>query len=368
MLPRGSCGDTLAGQMYGVESFVRRVDSPRFGRNPSEMNLHRNTFFSLCLAFVWIAAVFSPAVDKQQVAATLVSRAATQSDIRATGSLPFRLRAELKAVGGNTNSANGSYTETWLSAGQWRRETIIGDEHRIEVISEQKRYLSDPLKGLGLAGKVQFLMNIANISTLPLRVSKIKDGEITGLNAQCVIGQPETLCFDKENGRLLSRTFLTTEASGRTEWFCQYGDYQEFGNKSVPRAISCAANGKLRLQIRVAELSQQDHTDLKLFQPPEGATESEFLSCNRKTPPQVLSTPDPDTPHGFGSGAIVVTLSVTVDENGHVRDPHVTNSGGPQSDHWAIDNVLGWRYKPATCDGVPISTEINILFTIRHGH
>jgi TonB family protein len=321
------------------------------------------------LVFILVAGMFVLAEDKQQAANILTSRVAAISDIRSAGSPPFSLKADLKITASDGRTIDGSYVETWISRDQWRIEVVAGNEHRIEMVNQDKDYVLNVPELSLLSLRIQGQMNVAHVSKIPLRVSKLKDGEVMGLKARCVVGEPETLCFDQENGRLLSQAFLWVAEAGRTEWICQYGEYREFGSKVFQRAISCAENGHLKLQIRVAGVSQEDHADLKLFQPPEGATESKFFLCKVKTPPQVLSGPDSvDNPHGFGSGNMTAMVGIRIDESGRVLDPKIVRSGGPQVDHWAINSVLGWHYRPAMCDGVPISTTIDVQFGVHHGH
>jgi TonB family protein len=324
-------------------------------------------YFALVLVVVY--ATSSVGQDKQQQANSLISRIATLSDVRAAGSPPFSLKAKVQITASDGRTIEGIYDETWISRDQWRVEITVENEHRIEIVNQDKDYVVNVPATPVVSARIQGLMNLGRLSRVTVKVSKLKDGEIMGLKATCVIGQSETFCFDKDNGQLLSQSFITASEAVPKEWICRYGEYREFGNKSFPRAISCTENEHLKLQIRIVEVSQQDHADIKMFQPPDGATESRFYLCNIKTPPHVLSGPDSiASTHGFGSGNMAATLSITIDEGGHVLNPRVVNSGGPQVDHWAMNNVLGWRYQPGTCDGVPISTTINVQFGIHHGH
>ena len=86
-------------------------------------------------------------------------------------------------------------------------------------------------------------------------------------------------------------------------------------------------------------------------------------SCEAVQPPEALPTPDPllDTP-GLNAP---VTVSVIVGIDGRVHSPLILESLGPSADRIVLDTVLSWRYRPATCNGVPTEAEGKIAFSSR---
>jgi TonB family protein len=54
-----------------------------------------------------------------------------------------------------------------------------------------------------------------------------------------------------------------------------------------------------------------------------------------------------------------------VEADGKTRDLRVVRSVDEAFDHAAVEAVRKWRFKPATCDGVPIATQINVSVTFR---
>jgi len=302
------------------------------------MRLRCFVCFSLTVTCLLSSASLSE--DKQAGAAALITQAKKISDIRAAGSPAFRLIAKVRVFGADKHSIDGSYAEVWVAAGQWRRETIIGEERRIEVVSQQKRYSSDNARDSSDAANIIRAISFIDTLRIPISIAKIKDGETMGVKARCVLGSPETLCFDQASGRLLSRAFVTLDSGQPARWLCQYGEYQEFTNRMFPGASTCAENGQEKLQIRVSELSQQSSFDTKLFEPPAGSFESAFRACNSTTPPQVMRGPDPDTTHGFGAGITLTTLHVTIDQKGQVRNPRIVESVNPELHYESMNNLL----------------------------
>jgi TonB family protein len=85
--------------------------------------------------------------------------------------------------------------------------------------------------------------------------------------------------------------------------------------------------------------------------------------CEETRPPQALTTPDPMLlPAGAGS---MVKVSFIVGTDGRVHSPLILQSAGPAGDRNVLRTVRTWRYRPATCNGVPTEAEGKIEFSRR---
>jgi TonB family protein len=86
-------------------------------------------------------------------------------------------------------------------------------------------------------------------------------------------------------------------------------------------------------------------------------------SCEDVRLPQALTTPDPL----FGSPAKGqrVTVSFIIGTDGRVHSPLILQSAGIAGDRRVLQTVRTWRYRPATCNGVPTEIEGKIEFSIR---
>jgi TonB family protein len=86
-------------------------------------------------------------------------------------------------------------------------------------------------------------------------------------------------------------------------------------------------------------------------------------SCEEIEDPVALATPDPLlTPAGRDR---TVKVSFIIGTDGHVHSPLILESAGLAGDRHVLDTVRSWRYRPATCNGVPTETEGKIEFSIR---
>jgi TonB family protein len=86
-------------------------------------------------------------------------------------------------------------------------------------------------------------------------------------------------------------------------------------------------------------------------------------SCEDVQPPQPLTTPDPlFTPSSQGSR---IKVSFIIGTDGRVHSPLILESAGIVGDRHVLATVRSWRYRPATCNGVPTETEGKIEFSSR---
>jgi TonB family protein len=85
--------------------------------------------------------------------------------------------------------------------------------------------------------------------------------------------------------------------------------------------------------------------------------------CERTRDPEALATPDPlldSVPIDMR-----VRVSFIIGTDGRVHSPLVLESSGQSEDQVVLDAVRSWRYRPATCNGVPTETEGRVDFS-RH--
>jgi len=86
-------------------------------------------------------------------------------------------------------------------------------------------------------------------------------------------------------------------------------------------------------------------------------------SCADVQPPEALATPDPLFPAATKSRK--VTVSFIIGTDGRVHAPLILESAGLAGDRHVLQTVRTWRYRPATCNGVPTEIEGKIEFSSR---
>ena len=84
------------------------------------------------------------------------------------------------------------------------------------------------------------------------------------------------------------------------------------------------------------------------------------------TPPVVLEKSRPQYPEAAAADGVqgAVTIEITIATSGDVVEAHVIRST-PGLDAAAVRSVRGWRFQPATRDGVAIESKICV--TVKFG-
>lgn len=85
--------------------------------------------------------------------------------------------------------------------------------------------------------------------------------------------------------------------------------------------------------------------------------------CEDVHPPEALTTPEPvlNPMHD----RMKAKVSFIIGTDGRVHSPLILESAGPTGDRHILQTVRSWRYRPATCNGVPTETEGKIEFSSR---
>jgi TonB family protein len=323
---------------------------------------------SIFVLLVSLIPPCAPAQDVQQRAEALLDKARQLSDIRSPNAPGFRLKATFSFVGKNLDSVQGTYTEVWVSKSQWRRETVVNDQRRIEVGGPSRLWQLDSTADFPeQAASFPRVVDIFPSQSASLAFDSISDHSEVDPPTECAISKPNNrqlksaFCFDKVSGLLVAKIFPGVRPTNAVEESCNYGSFQKIGDRRFPREMMCFEDRHRKLDAKVIELSFEPSPDPALFTPPRAAIE--LGQCAGKTvPPHAIDSPSPQTPFGSQGQSSQVTLSVVVDTNGKPQNVKVVNSAGAHSDEAALRAMRNWRFKPATCGGEPMPMMIEIQF------
>jgi TonB family protein len=311
-----------------------------------------------------------PAVQKSEVqivAEALMERARHLSDIRAKNAPAFRLKATFSFVGKDLEKKQGTYTEVWVSDSQWRRETIVNNVHRIEVGTSNRTWTLDNSRDFpDVAAKVPAMMNLFPSASAAFEFESIVDNTDQKPVEQCATTKPGSqqeqyrFCFDQKSGLLLAMLSPDIRPKNMTDYSCFYGIFRKFGDSWFPREMACLEDKHRQLEAKIDDLSPEPSPASALFTPPPGATEKgRCLGTTTHAFPTLK--PKPNFPTGGQPGSSV-SLSLIIDTQGEPQEIKVSRSGGKEFDNEALKTVQKWRFKPATCDGDPMPTEIRVEF------
>jgi TonB family protein len=119
--------------------------------------------------------------------------------------------------------------------------------------------------------------------------------------------------------------------------------------------------------LRSVTLEQREHSLRHSFARASQFADVPHISasraCEEAQAPEALATPNPlFTPAAQGRK---VKVSFIIGTDGRVHSPLILESGGMIGDWHVLRTVRTWRYRPATCNGVPTETEGKIEFSSR---
>ena len=86
-------------------------------------------------------------------------------------------------------------------------------------------------------------------------------------------------------------------------------------------------------------------------------------ACEEVQAPEALTTPDPLFTAAANGRKVKVSFIIGTD--GRVHSPLILESAGIAGDRRVLQTVRTWRYRPATCNGVPTETEGKVEFSSR---
>jgi len=139
-----------------------------------------------------------------------------------------------------------------------------------------------------------------------------------------------------------------------------------------PCLLLCAVPATASVQAAAPRLRQAALTERErqVWKTPKRASEfsdvphvSARARCEDTQPPEALTTPDPLlVPVTAG---VKVKVSFIIGSDGRVHSPLILQSVGPVGDRNVLQTVRAWRYRPATCNGVPTESEGKVEFSRR---
>jgi len=341
----------------------------------------------LCLAALMFAAPrAATAEDQQQKGVALIARAAQLQNLLAPDTGPFRLRAHVKLLGLVDGTREGEYLLMAASQAQWFEQVRFPGYSELTGLNEgqawRKRNVIDkPFR----FHEVAQLLNPARHLRLPANaeIKKLTQKDIRGVKAFCIEASPTrdlwqkdtagraaispvgirkdsqvTLCFDPDTGALLSALYSTSLPR------FEYEGQVTLGNKAFPKVLRCYEGNELVVEATVQELAKEEAQDPAGFAPPAGA--DKWPSCETPEVPQLVDKKKMNQDLLASAkarrqyGTVICLAEIGTD--GFVHDLAVLQWRGMFS--LAVKEAVSvWRYTPATCNGVPVPSEIYLAYT-----
>lgn len=87
------------------------------------------------------------------------------------------------------------------------------------------------------------------------------------------------------------------------------------------------------------------------------------VTCENTAAPEPLATPEPLLADGKPGGRIVISFIIGTD--GRVHSPLILQTSDEIHDAIVLTAVRSWKFRPATCNGVPAESDGTVEFSRR---
>src|SRR5271166_6134512 len=301
--------------------------------------------------------------------AEVAQHAVEQAKLTLPGSSPFHLKATIVETTNPDSAYGGEIEEYWVSPEKSRRtisspgfsQSLIvnGDQ-----LSEQDKgdyfpwwlndlvtAIFDPLPMIDSLSKVSTSMQKPSGSEHSNSCARIqvKVGTPPAENSAFLI-----FCFEGSRGLLESVVTPGYES--------EFKNYREFKNKRVARRFVIDPEPGTTIEAKITDLEELRGPDEGLFAILQSTPPAERIGRFSVPEATVRSlaayTPDiiwPPVRSGNTSG--VLSMYISVDRAGRVREAWPLNSDNAGLEDPAREQVMKWQFKPALVHGVPIQTE-----------
>ena len=330
------------------------------------------------LVFILLASGlgFSQAVKEASTPlGDTLTRALTKSVLTTGEAKPFHVKVSLAE---STNPSSGYHAEIeeyWASTQQWRRSVEASDFKQIIVTNGDK--VSEQTQGdyypLWLR---EFVVGIFDLVPNPEQWSRagsnvaqlsLPNGQKTDacVHLKSKVGTAtvnndafSTLCFDGTS--LIS--FV-----GSPGYDMEFHDYRSFGKKMIPRRLVNDPESGTELVAKVVLLEELKSPDRSLFTVDQSTAPDQRLQSIRVSQETIERAAQGQSPLAWpavqsGKTSGVLSMYVSADRHGQIREAYPLNADNPGLQDAARDQLLKRKLKPLVSHGVPVQAEAALTF------
>jgi hypothetical protein len=280
------------------------------------------------------------------------------SDVRSVDGSSFQLHAKIRLAQDQGSEIEGSYSLVWASSAQWREEFVFPDFNQVRVSGQGGIWEKREPSYLSLR-VWQLMQALAFYGRLDLQheesAAKIRVKKRNGTSLRCIEimrrdhGMEMTvreLCFSADAAQLVSEHYVPSDRT------YEFSDYLGVGTKFFPRHVKVYDGKTLAADFSVAELKEANNASSEQFEKPAQAEWRAWCAS-----PEAGG--DPLTPiySRFVQKKGEATLYGAIGPDGLWNGLHVLEPGGPDHDSEVLEALKRERWKPSSCNGVPIVIE-----------
>ncbi|MFL6390273.1 MAG: energy transducer TonB [Terriglobales bacterium] len=329
-----------------------------------------------CLVLVSLLAVNAAgqeAGDKIVSIGQAAENAVQQSKLTLAGGTPFHLKAHITNAGAPKPEYAADVEEYWVAPETWRRTVQAAGFSQTLIVNGDK--VSEKLTGdyypFWLHDMVTALFDpLPMVDQLKLMQGHIEIPEDSAKSNSCVNMQfrvgmapaqntvSSAFCFGGKGGLL--------QAVVTPGYKAQFDNYLPFKKKMVARTIKAEFAPGLVLTAKVTEIAELASPEEKLFTIDAATPAADQMKTSQVAEASAhalaLNTPPivwPPVREGKTEG--VISVYISVDRAGQVREVWPLASNNPELNEAIREQLLHWQYKPYNSGG-PSQMEAVLTF------
>jgi len=296
------------------------------------------------------------AESKQQRAEELLKRATQGSSLDPSWGEPYRIQYRFRVTAFGAVDAPGTYLRIWGGPGRVRQEISVPGFSETIVLNGNRKWtlrntVAEPNVLIWLMRGLQ-----PNPRWGSGEVAHAIRAEKHGAQSfQCLDWGPKnggwrTFCFDDATGALTAMTDLGTRF--------EYSEWQQINSRLAPRRVKMLGDEHQEVDAELVSLEPHS-SDESTFSEPPGA--QEWTHCEHQSMPVVTRDPWPDF-GPWGPKQYSVEVYGVIETDGRVDNVAIVSSSDKELEKPALAAFSRWRFRPATCERVPIRTETRTAF------
>lgn len=317
--------------------------------------------YALALLFIFCLTLQANPQDKPSPE-ELLQAVHKNADLSQNG--PYVLTATVVVNPGDKKRERSGRLTIYRDHDRARTELQMPDFQEVRVMLGDKTY----------AGKGQFVLFATTLqnfdqswdptrSLTPLppagaKFGRVEERKVNGRDAFCFDRHgADGVCIDASEPLLLDRG---AGDKNKMEFF----DYGAAGKQIFPRRV--AIHKDLMSDLEVGDVAISFHPlEDSLFSVPTDSIETG--RCDGMKPPKAVFTPEPEFPEKarHDREQATVLLCVNVGADGKVPQVKALSNTGNGFERNAEAAVRTWKFKPATCNGRPVGTEMTVEVAFR---
>jgi len=257
---------------------------------------------------------------------------------------------------------------SWVSPNKWKRTIHSQEFSQTLIVNGKKVYEQDSDDYLPLGIQV---LATAMVDPRPI-INAVRPGDLVRSKANGASDESGRVCFSATGKMCTVGRYGLAEFVGVPGRSVEFMDYEKFEGKRVARRLTYRIDPGDSLLLRVMTLGQlksPDEAQFSIAEPtpqesqirsvivPEGELRDLALQPTEIVWPQVLD--------GNTTGETSYYLSV--DRSGRVREVLPLSVAIERADDSARRQIMQWKFKPVTRDGVAVQAEavLNFHFNTR---